>query len=314
MPTLDLGQVVGPQGQKGDQGDVGPQGPQGVQGTAATINGKNAITIEAGDNISTEMEDSTLKISAKPYNNPNLLDNWYFLEPVNQRGKKEYTGAGYAIDRWKFVPTTDGEKLSLTKEGVSITSQSPLVYLNYAVEKYNNYKGKTLTLSVLGEFHGTSSISTFTDYDGESGPYTAVYYPFTGDGKLSLYTVTFTLPDKDIKSFFQLRFCLNENGASCLVKAAKLELGPIQTLAHKEGNAWVLNNPPPNYALELTKCQRYYRIFPSIAAIPGGAAPTASTPVKKEAFSPPMRADITADKFGQITIDGSTFYYANAEL
>lgn len=35
MPTLDLGQVTGPQGPigpKGDQGETGPAGPQGIQG------------------------------------------------------------------------------------------------------------------------------------------------------------------------------------------------------------------------------------------------------------------------------------------
>lgn len=40
--------------------------------------------------------------------------------------------------------------------------------------------------------------------------------------------------------------------------AAKLELGSVQTLAHKEGDTWVLNDPPPDLALELAKCQRYY--------------------------------------------------------
>lgn len=39
--------------------------------------------------------------------------------------------------------------------------------------------------------------------------------------------------------------------------AAKLELGPVQTLAHKEGDEWILNDPPPNYQQELAKCQRY---------------------------------------------------------
>lgn len=39
--------------------------------------------------------------------------------------------------------------------------------------------------------------------------------------------------------------------------ATKLEFGPVQTLAHKEGNNWILNDPPPNKALELAKCQRY---------------------------------------------------------
>ena len=42
------------------------------------------------------------------------------------------------------------------------------------------------------------------------------------------------------------------------IYAVKLELGPVQTLAHKEGDTWVLNDPPPNKALELAKCQRYF--------------------------------------------------------
>jgi len=40
--------------------------------------------------------------------------------------------------------------------------------------------------------------------------------------------------------------------------AAKLELGSHQTLAHQDADGnWVLNDPPPNKALELAKCQRY---------------------------------------------------------
>ena len=32
---------------------------------------------------------------------PNLLDNWYFANPVNQRGQTSYTGTGYTVDRWE---------------------------------------------------------------------------------------------------------------------------------------------------------------------------------------------------------------------
>lgn len=50
-------------------------------------------------------------------------------------------------------------------------------------------------------------------------------------------------------------------GSGIPIIAAKLELGPVQTLAHQDtdGN-WVLNDPPPNKALELAKCQRYFEI------------------------------------------------------
>lgn len=53
------------------------------------------------------------------------------------------------------------------------------------------------------------------------------------------------------------RFQITANGETII--AAKLELGDQQTLAHQdEGGNWVLNDPPPNHALELAKCQRYY--------------------------------------------------------
>ena len=38
----------------------------------------------------------------------------------------------------------------------------------------------------------------------------------------------------------------------------KLEEGAEQTLARKIGDQWVLNDPPPDPALELLKCQRYF--------------------------------------------------------
>ena len=42
-----------------------------------------------------------------PKPNENLLDNWYFADPINQRGQTEYTEGGYTIDRW-ILWGTDG--------------------------------------------------------------------------------------------------------------------------------------------------------------------------------------------------------------
>ena len=50
-------------------------------------------------------------------------------------------------------------------------------------------------------------------------------------------------------------------GSTVKAIAAKLELGTVQTLAHKEGDTWVLNDPPPDPALELAKCQRYQVVY-----------------------------------------------------
>ena len=42
------------------------------------------------------------------------------------------------------------------------------------------------------------------------------------------------------------------------ILAAKLELGPTQTLAHREGDKWVLNEVP-DYGEQLRRCLRYAR-------------------------------------------------------
>ena len=61
---------TGDKGDKGDKGDTGSQGPQGLKGDTgsagadAKINGKNAIEIEAGNNITIEDTEKGIKINS----------------------------------------------------------------------------------------------------------------------------------------------------------------------------------------------------------------------------------------------------------
>lgn len=60
---------------------------------------------------------------------------------------------------------------------------------------------------------------------------------------------------------FSLRFY---NGGILTYIAAKVEIGPQQTLAKRDSDGnWVLNDPPPNKAEMLAKCQRYFDIIQS---------------------------------------------------
>ncbi len=49
------------------------------------------------------------------WSNPNLLDNWYFADPINQRGQMEYSDTGYTIDRWRTISDI---KFSATNGGL----------------------------------------------------------------------------------------------------------------------------------------------------------------------------------------------------
>ena len=168
--------------------------------------------------------------------NPNLLDNWYFGNPVNQRGQTSYSGAGYGIDRW----IQDGSITTLlTNDGLQITNSSDVAFgISQIFE--TNYSGKTLTASILTE-PGTvvvvwCNLNQIAVLQADSG---------------GLATISFVTPTNDIS-----RISLSVGKGTFLFKAAKLELGTTQTLAHQENGNWVLNEIP-DYGEQLARCQRF---------------------------------------------------------
>lgn len=320
MPQLDLGSVLGPQGPKGDpgnQGTVGPRGPQGEQGDAgkdATINGVNALTIETGDGLEATMTGSAynLKLTDNTLNavrvvptftRPNLLDNWYFGDPVDQRGGKiiqsgvniytdsalktligpaayacpvveltstyakvqdakntgsyyyaapadvvrGYTGNGYTVDRW-CTDINNGGAVLVGSNGITLTAQNMYWGQRLAREVVASLAGKTVTASVLMSdnnfFWGTVTISWQLN----------VIQTF-----FDTHLIRFYINQMSNEPIAQFEF--STNAANVSILAAKLELGPTQTLAHQDsaGN-WVLNEVPKD-GDELLECQRYCRVI-----------------------------------------------------
>lgn len=173
------------------------------------------------------------------WGNPNLLDNWYFVAPINQRGQTEYIENGYTIDRWCLFSSI----AEISIENGIVVHQGAQGYFQQRFDRFRmkNLVGQVVTLSTLvdGQLYTASGILKNT---GNSCMIDSV--PI---GSLSIFYDNY-------KCEVNFQF----SGAAGTLQAAKLELGPIQTLAHREGETWVLNDPPPDPALELAKCQRYY--------------------------------------------------------
>lgn len=174
----------------------------------------------------------------------NLLDNWYFAEPINQRGQTEYADtAGYFIDRWTRTSSAGGV-ITLVDGGIKIDNTNG-AYTMYVRQKFDAYPIDTYTMSVFAaDVTGKPTV-----YIGKNDDvFTTAKAVSNG---ITKHTVT---PDKPITRL-QLTIPI---GASITLKAAKLELGTEQTLAHQDDTGtWVLNDPPPNKQQELAKCQRY---------------------------------------------------------
>lgn len=213
-----------------------------------------------GDTIPVSAEDSTLisealtKIPTTSGGgiNPNLLDNWYFGRPVNQRGQTEYSGnATYSIDRWWTQYETT---LSIVDGGIKIGGK-------WDVQQYfeNTLPNATYTLSLLYKDRTGSDplrllLGNRTDGDlaqTESKDASGILSITFSTAKLNKVNFGFT----------------GSTDNSAIIIAIKLELGDTQTLAHKENGVWVLNEIP-DFGEQLRRCQRYCKVFPKGSDLP----------------------------------------------
>ena len=187
----------------------------------------------AGENIS--ISGSVIATKAFPCN-PNLLDNWYFGNPVNQRGQTSYTG-GYTIDRW--IAAGDNPHLTVTPGSIK--------GIGYIVQKADNsnlFEGMQLTLSALLS-DNTFGSKTFRMSKGMENQ-----FAINSNGYLVYAEWSNT------NEFFAANWYTPSEAVGLV--AIKLELGSVQTLAHQENGVWVLNEIP-DYGEQLRRCQRYLR-------------------------------------------------------
>lgn len=119
---------AGPKGDKGDPGAKGEKGDPGPQGPAGAVC------------------------------NANLLDNWCFGNPVNQRGASgTISTAGYFFDRWKLVSG-------------SVTINSGGIVLNGTIAQVREYAvGQAVTATVLTS-DGVTDVTPV--YDDEAKTFT----------------------------------------------------------------------------------------------------------------------------------------------
>lgn len=164
--------------------------------------------------------------------NRNLLDNWYFGNPVNQRGQTSYVGYSYGIDRWIVEQGT----ILVSENEITLTPGTVIdQYLEQTIDSERMCTISVLCNEAVYALNRTKdSESNWHDAGGSIG------FRFSH------------LNGKDIISF------VNNAQTNKTIAAAKLELGSQQTLAHQDADGnWVLNEIP-DYGEQLRRCQRYF--------------------------------------------------------
>jgi hypothetical protein len=154
--------------------------------------------------------------------NKNILHNWDFRNPVNQRGQSSYATNGYTIDGWR----TNADSVTLTVNAASIT-------VAFAVDNFRFYH--------LVEYIDPAATYTLS-FDVET--VTGEVY-FTNNTRLVVGMNKVTLTGLTSAYYFGI---YGKAGSSITLKRAKLELGAVSTLAY---------DPPADYGEQLALCQRY---------------------------------------------------------
>lgn len=175
----------------------------------------------------------------------NLLDNSYFIAPVNQRGKSAYADVlDYTIDRWKLTNAAGSLTLEAGK-GISMrkTAAGNAYLLQYLPEIGGIYYGKTYTFAVM-----TTDGSVYT----ATGTYPAAK-PTSGETLANV-----TIPGGRIT----LHTRSNRPAPYVMITASSLDV-PVELAwaAVYEGAYTADTLPryiPKGYAAELAECRRYY--------------------------------------------------------
>lgn len=234
----------------GEEIDAALRAVQILSGASTPAELRKKLEIR-GDTIPVSAEDSTLISDAVKYRtNPNLLDNWYFGNPVNQRGQTSYGQTQqYSIDRWMitndyaYVDVADGY---ITLRGNDVNGFGGIIEKLESSIK-NALLGKTATLSFFAKLYTTCAIAGYH------------ITPTDDTDNFELYSVTFSGSSADYVLFNAVT-AVTTGAKIADILAAKLELGDTQTLAHKENDKWVLNEIP-DYGEQLRRCQRYARAY-----------------------------------------------------
>lgn len=169
--------------------------------------------------------------------NRNLLENWDFRDPVNQRGVTSWS-SGYGLDRWSFAG------------GGSILVNSGSVSLNNAVLtqffEVGWLKAATYTVSVFADnIYGNAVVGFYGGANYSSGGWIS-----DGNGLFHV-TITVTSNDSTYRGFIYI------GSTATNITKVKLELGSVSTLA---------NDPPADHEAEKAKCKRYFNLWASEAA------------------------------------------------
>lgn len=259
-------------------------------GAQPSISANGILKGDGSGNITAANETEVELVSLPNICNPNLLDNWYFGNPVDQRAGwvvppnvMLYEDADLTVEKWP-----SGTSIPVTFINDTVAHLTGFPYYckrsacirgyatsEYAIDRWRIGSSGTLTIQngyitfssndeigrnleeYLDDFPaGTYTLSALVENGADArliaGANDTFYAANISDDSKQVVSVTFVKTTTGRVTVY-----LQSINKAVSWFAVKLELGSQQTLAHQENGAWVLNEIP-DYGEQLRRCQRYY--------------------------------------------------------
>lgn len=177
----------------------------------------------------------------------NLLDNSWFVNPINQRGQTSYVGANtYTIDRWYIGGSNNKVTVGNGCVKSETTVGSSYATIAQKVANCTQYAGKTLTFAACLRSNVTPRVYA---YNGDTG----IQAVAGVSGDYQVLVCTFTVPSDIAEGALTVRIQSKSTTVGDYVEA--------QWAALYEGE-YTVNTLPAyqykGYAVELAECRRYY--------------------------------------------------------
>lgn len=220
--------------------------------TSTSSGGSGGVDDVARAAIEAHTADTDIHVTAEEkagwngLSNPNLLINPDFS--INQRGKQIYASGGYSVDKWFLSHSGSGNSgvfdvTTRVLSGSVIDTNGFYVNMQQYIENPVRFAGMEMTFSAnITALDKTSLIQVWRTESGVTTSIAATPYNTETEKILK-----FVMPD-DLTETSKIRIILQTRG-NAVLNWAKLEFGSVAT-------PYV----PPDPALELLKCQRYYQI------------------------------------------------------
>lgn len=203
------------------------------------------------------------------HSNKNLLDNWDFTNPINQRGQSSYSSYPnttndniFSLDRWHLLTGYLGVDNDYCSFGRISSTNGAILYQELSQDTIKSIIGKTITASIK---FSDGSYRSFTHLIPTTLPFNidTVLGSFTWTVNSRNYHIDlWSWKDDSSLNHIQFRVWEDERGTysssnRLKISAVKLELGEVSTLKNDLLGV--------SYAEELIKCKRYlYRISTAV--------------------------------------------------